>query len=407
MSRILTTSKLIESVRRRAMIPDDTAAFTDEDIIDIMNEELDEQVISDVLVTNEEHLVRRDEVDVEFSGKGELTMFEALDNLKENGVNRKTLRDLARIHVNGGVEDVTDLTLKLWNDVKSQTGEEMSSDTIRRTLSNYGKTTQPKPSERKLRELTSLSRLISSTIDAQKGDVPKKTGPQRDKPTAKEREQAKTLKDAMRENGIESGSQRHDNLATRLDAMKTRFRNRIEDLNRQIEAGLRDRRSQKVTPLDEEAMGLKAEVRRLDEELTDIERTSGALEARKRRTAIAARKKRLNQRIESLDRQIKAGKRDKRDVKTYPADAETRRLQDEVAKLEEVMDNVDRASGTLRDKREESMLRTLDTSINKMLKDIERGDVAPKKPKAGEATPYSKELSDKQRTAKMLRDEIR
>lgn len=64
MSRILTTSKLIESVRRRAMIPDDTAAFTDEDIIDIMNEELDEQVISDVLVTNEEHLVRRDEVDV-------------------------------------------------------------------------------------------------------------------------------------------------------------------------------------------------------------------------------------------------------------------------------------------------------------------------------------------------------
>ena len=57
MSKVLTTEKLIASVRRRAMIPDDTSTFTDDDIIDIMNEELVEQVLSDVMVTNEEHLV--------------------------------------------------------------------------------------------------------------------------------------------------------------------------------------------------------------------------------------------------------------------------------------------------------------------------------------------------------------
>lgn len=65
MSRVLTTDKLIASIRRRAMIPNDTQAFTDDDIVEIMNEELDEQVISDVMVTNEEHIVYREEVDTE------------------------------------------------------------------------------------------------------------------------------------------------------------------------------------------------------------------------------------------------------------------------------------------------------------------------------------------------------
>jgi len=64
MSRILTTEKLIASVRRRAMIPDDTSTYTDEDIINIMNEEIDEQVLADVMVTNQEHLVYAHPIEV-------------------------------------------------------------------------------------------------------------------------------------------------------------------------------------------------------------------------------------------------------------------------------------------------------------------------------------------------------
>ena len=56
MSRVLTGDKLIDSVRKRTMTPDDTSIFTDQDILDIVNEELDAQVLMDLLALHEEHL---------------------------------------------------------------------------------------------------------------------------------------------------------------------------------------------------------------------------------------------------------------------------------------------------------------------------------------------------------------
>jgi hypothetical protein len=57
MSRILTSSKLIQSVRKRAMIPTDTSVYKDEDILDILNEEIDAGLMSTLLVLHEEYLV--------------------------------------------------------------------------------------------------------------------------------------------------------------------------------------------------------------------------------------------------------------------------------------------------------------------------------------------------------------
>ena len=56
MSRILTGDKLVESVRNRTMTPDDTSIFTDQDILDIVNEELDVQILDKLLALHEEHL---------------------------------------------------------------------------------------------------------------------------------------------------------------------------------------------------------------------------------------------------------------------------------------------------------------------------------------------------------------
>ena len=56
MSRVLTGDRLIDSVRKRTMTPDDTSIFTDQDILDIVNEELDAQVLMDLLALHEEHL---------------------------------------------------------------------------------------------------------------------------------------------------------------------------------------------------------------------------------------------------------------------------------------------------------------------------------------------------------------
>ncbi len=54
--RILTGDKLVESVRNRAMIPNDTSVYTDTNILTIANEELDAQLLSQLLALHEEHL---------------------------------------------------------------------------------------------------------------------------------------------------------------------------------------------------------------------------------------------------------------------------------------------------------------------------------------------------------------
>lgn len=56
MSRVLTGNKLIESIRLRAFIPNDTATYTDQDILNVANEELDVQLLDKLLTLHEEHL---------------------------------------------------------------------------------------------------------------------------------------------------------------------------------------------------------------------------------------------------------------------------------------------------------------------------------------------------------------
>lgn len=56
MSRILTGDKLVESIRNRAMIPDDTSVYTDDNLLAIANEEIDVQLLDKLLALHEEHL---------------------------------------------------------------------------------------------------------------------------------------------------------------------------------------------------------------------------------------------------------------------------------------------------------------------------------------------------------------
>lgn len=56
MSRVLTGDKLVESVRNRAMIPNDTSVYTDDNLLDIANEEIDVQLLDKLLALHEEHL---------------------------------------------------------------------------------------------------------------------------------------------------------------------------------------------------------------------------------------------------------------------------------------------------------------------------------------------------------------
>lgn len=68
MSRVLTGDKLVESVRNRAMIPNDTSLYTDQNILDIANEEIDVQLLDKLLSLHEEHLTVH--IDIPKNSKG-------------------------------------------------------------------------------------------------------------------------------------------------------------------------------------------------------------------------------------------------------------------------------------------------------------------------------------------------
>lgn len=57
MARNLLASKLIKSVRDRAMIPDDVSVYDDDSILEILNEEIDVGLLDTLLTLHEEHLV--------------------------------------------------------------------------------------------------------------------------------------------------------------------------------------------------------------------------------------------------------------------------------------------------------------------------------------------------------------
>lgn len=57
MARNLIATKLIESVRNRAMIPDDSTVYDDQSILEILNEEIDVGLLDTLLTLHEEHLV--------------------------------------------------------------------------------------------------------------------------------------------------------------------------------------------------------------------------------------------------------------------------------------------------------------------------------------------------------------
>lgn len=53
----LTTSSLLKSIKRRAMVPDNQNTFTDQDFIDLMNEEMMIGLVPSVLLTKEEYFI--------------------------------------------------------------------------------------------------------------------------------------------------------------------------------------------------------------------------------------------------------------------------------------------------------------------------------------------------------------
>jgi hypothetical protein len=107
MARNLIASKLIESVRNRAMIPDDITVYDDASILSILNEEIDVGLLNTLLTLHEEHLVT-------YTDK---TPEDKRLVIPSRAVASK-LRDLQRLS-NGNIREMSRVTLEEISDYSS------------------------------------------------------------------------------------------------------------------------------------------------------------------------------------------------------------------------------------------------------------------------------------------------
>ena len=186
----------------------------------------------------------------------------------------KVLIEMAKEHIVLGLHNADEIVSEIYDEIKGMSPDALEPRDIRDAISGYGKTFKMSQDEiaKELRELKAQMRLVSAYEDASSGEMPLRTGLQRDPMSDETRELQKKVKQAMRESGIANvdGRSPEEQWKSSLDAVKTRLKNQIHDLNQQIETGEKTPKKIGIT-YDEEAQALKAEVERLKAALVEIE----------------------------------------------------------------------------------------------------------------------------------------
>ena len=183
------------------------------------------------------------------------------------------LGKMAKNRVKSGIVTVEGLVDAIYTEVKNL-GIELSKRDIRDAISGYGKTVHMSKEEInvQMRELKHQMRLISAYEDATAGMIPLRSGLQRDIMSDKVRELGRRVKQAMRESGIDVTKTRtpEDQWKTSLDAVKTRLKNQIRDITKQLKTGEKTPKRIGIQ-YDAEALSLKEQRDALKAQLEQIE----------------------------------------------------------------------------------------------------------------------------------------
>lgn len=103
MAKVMTSEDLIRSLKRRALIPTDQSTFTDDDFLEILDEEVDTGLLPYLLEQHEEHLVTFVEVDATNDNNRYKIPYRATGN---------KLRDVAYIDASGNPYEMTRISLE-------------------------------------------------------------------------------------------------------------------------------------------------------------------------------------------------------------------------------------------------------------------------------------------------------
>jgi hypothetical protein len=116
MAKVMTSDDLIRSLKRRALIPTDQSTFSNEDFLEILNEEMDTGILPYLLEQHEEHLVNYTELEADKTFPFEYAIpYRAIGN---------KLRDVALVNSSGIAFELSRASLEEISDYQTFTTTE-------------------------------------------------------------------------------------------------------------------------------------------------------------------------------------------------------------------------------------------------------------------------------------------
>lgn len=209
------------------------------------------------------------------------------------------IRELAEVFVRDGITEREPLV-----DAVHAALPEMERSAVARAIAGYGEF-QPLSKDAakvRLREIRGELRELAKLEDMEKGLVPLKSGPERQTPTTEQRRLIKKVNEAKKKLGIRATPADPERaLATALDTIKTRLRNQIEDLQRQIDAKARDIKVKTPGPRDAEVAELERQRDALQEQFDEV------FAQEKQADRVPALQRALEKSIADYERRISTG----------------------------------------------------------------------------------------------------
>lgn len=229
--------------------------------------------------------VPKTQVDVKSRAKAEAIAGEELSH--------KTVHDLALAHIRAGVHGEDAVMKVVHADIKEAYPEATERD-VRRAFSEYGKAKFPSKEADKveLAELRNLTRLQESIDRLKEGQDALKTGLQRDKATQAIREKQAQLNELLKKR---QGPPSPERLASMDEARQTALRNRMADIDKELQTGVSRPKSEPAPPSDA-TEALMSERDAMQEKLNEVRRSEnpGKTPAEKQVEQLSAIKDRLN-----------------------------------------------------------------------------------------------------------------
>lgn len=167
------------------------------------------------------------------------------DSVAGDALDKNTVGKVVRALINEGVHGEVPL-MEGAHKILKEAYPDITERDVRRTFSDYGKAKFPSKDAVKVeeRELRNLVRLQESIDRIQKDALdPLKTGLQRDKATQLVREKQKQLNELLKKRG---GAPSPEKLAAGQEARRTALKNRIEDIDKELKTGVKQPKSATV-----------------------------------------------------------------------------------------------------------------------------------------------------------------